>query len=53
MNEVAGGMIKFFKRLFCKHERAVYVRTDLIRQDDNSYVTAHVWKCRNCGKVIK
>lgn len=44
-------MIRFFKRLFCKHKYS-YLSTDLVRQDDGSWITKHTWKCDKCGKKI-
>lgn len=43
-------MMKMIKRLFYKHKHLDYVRTDLVRQKDDSWITHHVWKCRDCGK---
>lgn len=45
-------MIKMIKRLFCKHKHLDYVRSDLVRLDDGSWITHHVWKCVDCGKEI-
>lgn len=46
-------ILKFIKRLLCKHEKLEYARTDLIKQNDVSYITSHVWKCKNCGKELR
>ena len=45
-------MMKMIKRLFCKHKHLDYVRSDLVRQKDDSWITHHVWKCMDCGKEI-
>lgn len=45
-------MIRFIKRLFCKHNRLVHLRTDLVKQNDGSWKTCHICKCRDCGKEI-
>ena len=45
-------MVKKIKQLFCDHRKVVHYRTDLVRQDDGSWRTAHKWKCKKCGKVI-
>lgn len=41
------------KRLLCKHGKTEYVSTDLVRQDDGSFITEHMWRCKNCGKLIE
>mgnify|MGYP007121411557 FL=1 len=41
------------KRLLCKHDKTEYVSTDLVRQNDGSFITEHMWKCKNCGKLIE
>lgn len=41
------------KRLLCKHDKTEYVSTDLVRQNDGSFITEHMWRCKNCGKLIK
>ena len=46
-------MIKWLKRIICKHEKVIPCGSDLIRQDDGSWITVHRWKCRKCGKVIE
>lgn len=45
-------MIKFLKRLFCKHEKVAPYRTDLVKQDNGTWKTQHYWKCKKCGKII-
>lgn len=45
-------MIKLLLRSFCKHKRVYHLRTDLIRQNDGSFKTCHIWKCKRCGKEI-
>mgnify|MGYP000249700353 CR=1 FL=1 len=46
-------MFKKIKQLFCDHRKVVYYGADLVRQDDGYWVTAHKWKCKKCGKVIR
>ena len=43
-------MWRMIKRLFCKHKHTVHLRTELVKQSDGSWVTRHVWKCKDCGK---
>lgn len=43
-------MKKLLKRIFCKHKNKVYSRTFLDEFGDGSYITHHVWKCKDCGK---
>ena len=42
-------MIKFFKRLFCKHEEKFCVTT--IHGDVINHLNCRsIWECKNCGK---
>ena len=41
------------KRMLCKHDKTEYVRTDLVRQNDGSFITKHTWRCENCRKLIE
>jgi len=41
------------KRMLCKHDKTEYVSTDLVRQNDGSFITKHTWRCKNCGKLIE
>ena len=41
------------KRLFCRHKKTRYVRTELVKQSDGSWITRHVWKCAKCGKELE
>lgn len=41
------------KRMLCKHEKTEYVSTDLVRQNDGSFITEHTWGCKDCGKLIE
>lgn len=41
------------KRMLCKHDKTEYVSTDLVRQNDDSFITKHTWRCENCGKLIE
>ena len=41
------------KRMLCKHDKTEYVSTDLVRQNDGSFITKHTWRCENCGKLIE
>lgn len=46
------GMLKMIKRLFCKHKYTVHLRAELVKQSDGSWITSHVWKCKDCGKEL-
>lgn len=41
------------KRMLCKHDKTEYVSTDLVRQNDGSFITKHTWSCKNCGELIE
>lgn len=41
------------KKILCKHSKTEYVSTDLVRQNDDSFITKHTWRCKNCGKLIE
>ncbi len=41
------------KRMLCKHDKTEYVSTDLVRQNDDSFIAKHTWRCENCGKLIE
>nr|DAF56177.1 MAG TPA: hypothetical protein [Siphoviridae sp. ctL4w2] len=41
------------KRMLCKHDKTEYVSTDLVRQNDGSFITKHTWRCKNCGELIE
>lgn len=41
------------KRMLCKHDKTEYVSTDLVRQNDDSFITKHTWRCKDCEKLIK
>lgn len=45
-------MWRMIKMLFCKHKHTVHLRTELVKQSDGSWVTCHVWKCKDCGKEL-
>lgn len=45
-------MWRVIKRLFCKHEHLMYLRADLVKQSDGSWITQHAWKCKDCGKEL-
>lgn len=43
--------MEIVKRLLCKHDKTEYVSTELVRQNDGSFITKHTWRCKNCGKL--
>lgn len=43
--------MRFLKKLFCKHEKQIPYQSYL-DGENGRYVVRHVWKCKNCGKVI-
>lgn len=43
--------MKFLKRLFCKHEKQMPYQS-YMDGANGRYTVKHVWKCKNCGKVI-
>ena len=45
--------MEIVKRLLCKHDKTEYVSTDLVRQNDGSFITEHTWRCKDCGKLIE
>lgn len=45
-------MMKMIKRLFCKHKHVEPLYTYMEQQEDGSWITRHVWKCKDCGKEI-
>ena len=43
-------MLKFIKRLFCKHEKTTYAGTYLEDVGNGIKETRHIWQCEKCGK---
>ena len=46
-------LIKWIKRIFCKHDFREYAGCDLEMQKDGHWRTVHKWRCRKCGKLQK
>jgi ribosomal protein L37AE/L43A len=45
-------MVKFFKRLFCKHEEKFCV-TNIHGDMINHLNCRSIWECKKCGKQFK
>ena len=45
-------MFKWLKQLFCKHEKTCYMKSELVKVNDGTYVTQHIHMCKKCGKMI-
>ena len=43
--------MKFLKRLFCNREKQIPYQS-YMDGVNGRYTVKHVWKCRDCGKVI-
>ena len=40
------------KKMLCKHDKTMLIRTDLVKQKDGSWITKHTWQCKKYGKII-
>ena len=43
--------MKFLKRLICKHKNQMHYKS-YMDGENGRYIVKHIWKCKNCGKVI-
>ena len=43
--------MKFLKRLICKHKNQMPYKSYMDGKNGR-YIVQHIWKCKNCGKVI-
>lgn len=43
--------MKFLKRLICKHKNQMPYKS-YMDGENGRYIVKHIWKCKNCGKVI-
>ena len=43
--------MKFLKSLICKHKNQMPYKS-YMDGENGRYIVKHIWKCKNCGKVI-
>ena len=45
-------MVRFMKRLLCKHKKVTHYKADLVLVYGNRWTTQHYWRCKDCGKIL-
>lgn len=45
-------MIKFIKRIFCKHYKVLFVR-NIYGDEINALNCRSIWECAKCGAEVK
>lgn len=46
-------MVRFFKRLFCKHLRQTFLRNLYGDECMHAGFKRSLWQCEDCGKLIR